>query len=235
MAGAFRFFVDTTRAQEIKIGVEKVSQNVQDFRPFWTTYFAGAFYADLQDNFRREGGLVGGWASLSPRYAAWKTAHAPGRGILELTGVMREALSAPTADYAVFDAQPRSVRIGVTGAVADRLRAHQEGLGHLPTRTVLFVDNIPRYQMLMKQWALDQIQRDVPSVSTTTVAAPAVPTIDPYRRDAMFARMTRASARQAGIIGYRTTSFTDLIAGKSSTSLSNLSPQSQAIIAKYRP
>jgi hypothetical protein len=209
-----RLFVDTSRAEAIKIGFAKVSDTVQDFRPFWTTYFAGAFYADLQENFRREGGLVGGWAALSPRYAAWKAAHAPGRGILELTGVMREALSAPTADYAVFDAQPRSVRVGVSGPVADRLRAHQEGLGRLPTRTVLFVDNILKYQLLMKQWALEQIQREVPTVATTTMVAPATPTIDPYRRDAMFARMTRANAAAAGLSNFRTTSWADLIAPK---------------------
>jgi len=54
---------------------------------------------DVDLAFRTEGKIFGGWAPLSPEYAAWKAQRYPGRGILERTGKMRKSFRSTVTSH----------------------------------------------------------------------------------------------------------------------------------------
>ena len=91
------------------------AERLKNWRPFWVQRFAPKYLEQVQQNFATEGGLVGGWPGLSPRYAAWKARHFPGTKILERTRRLRESL-APSAISGnrdlVLQVGPRDLRIG---------------------------------------------------------------------------------------------------------------------------
>lgn len=79
----------------------------------------------------------GGWAALSPRYAAWKSRRYPGRKILERTGKLKKSLTDKNAEGHVFVSSRTAMSIGT--AVRSRSGfpypvAHQKGGRHLPKR-----------------------------------------------------------------------------------------------------
>jgi Phage virion morphogenesis family len=59
-----------------------IDDRVSDMRPVWDV-LADRFAALESRQFATEGAFgSGGWAALSPRYAAWKATHYPGQTIL---------------------------------------------------------------------------------------------------------------------------------------------------------
>lgn len=59
-------------------------------------YLQNFFAGEVFDS---RGGIIGeSWKSLSPKYAAWKSKHYPGKGILEATGKMRRSFKSEYGD-----------------------------------------------------------------------------------------------------------------------------------------
>lgn len=89
------------------------------------------YVTELWDNFKTQGRSVGGWAKLSPGYAAWKRQHYPGRPILVLTGRMRKA--ATTKEDAYFRKDHTSTEITL-GLKMQKGAWHQKGTKRMPAR-----------------------------------------------------------------------------------------------------
>lgn len=84
----------------------------------------------VAQQFATEGRRAGGWPPLSPRYAAWKAAHYPGRPILVLTGQMKRA----ALDTRALQVTPRRLTYQIDDPKA---LYHQVGAGRLPVRRVV--------------------------------------------------------------------------------------------------
>lgn len=82
--------------------------------------------------FATRGGSVGGWAPLSPPYAAWKGTHYPARPLLIRTGEMQQALTRPNNPDFIYDRRDTSVTLGAKDGVSAH---HQDGDG-VPQRTI---------------------------------------------------------------------------------------------------
>src|SRR4051812_24138664 len=78
--------------ERLQLTLKNVTMRLDDFRRFWTDFFAPQFFADIQKNFELEGKLVGGWRALSPGYAAWKLRHYGPKPILVRTGALKASL-----------------------------------------------------------------------------------------------------------------------------------------------
>lgn len=100
-----------------------------DASPAWEV-IANSFQLAERKQFRSEGAYgSGGWAPLSPRYARWKAARAPGAPILELTGDLRRSLT--ERPFGVEVIQPRYAVFGSDVAYG---LFHQRGGSSLPRR-----------------------------------------------------------------------------------------------------
>lgn len=118
-----------------------------DFRPFWPSVVR-LFRAWMRDQFASEGGWGGHpWAPLSPAYAAWKAVHHPGRGILVLSGTMRNRATAPVVTVAPLD-----LMLTVKSEYAGY---HQAGTRYMPARP-LIPDTIPAAAMYEVEQAADR-------------------------------------------------------------------------------
>lgn len=144
----FTFQLDTDR---IDVVLERFGNRVQDFTTFWTDYLAPKFYADVQSNFEREGGAVGGWPALSARYAAWKASHYPGKKILQRQGKLLASLSGIRKPFGIFVPGKQTLLIGTR-----RTPWHQTGGSHLPKRRFLFLpyNASQTYGRLLHQFAV---------------------------------------------------------------------------------
>jgi phage gpG-like protein len=109
--------------------IRRVGENVEDLRPAYDA-IADLVVAENRRNFDTEGGHAsGGWAPLSPKYAAWKARHYPGKPILELTGDLRDDLTERPMGVEVIE--PQTIRLGSTLRYGGY---HQAGSGILPRR-----------------------------------------------------------------------------------------------------
>jgi phage gpG-like protein len=73
----------------------------------------------------------GGWAPLSPQYAAWKARHYPGKGTLELSGDLRDSLTKRPFGIDVVKSDGMVIGTGVPYAPF-----HQKGTDTMPARPV---------------------------------------------------------------------------------------------------
>ena len=90
--------------------------------------------AEAADNiFASEG--RGAWPQLSEAYARWKAKNYPGKGILELTGAYRTAVTQIGSAYNVLETTDNSLTYGVSGL--DYPVFHESGTNRLPARPVL--------------------------------------------------------------------------------------------------
>jgi len=122
----------------VEVKLARFQQYLHDLRDFWRYYFAPAFYRQLERNYETEGSMVGGWAPLSPRYLAWKSRVAPGRGILQFTGRLQQSLTWNATEPGaggIFIAERAYVVLGTSVPYA---QYHQLGGARLPRRSVLF-------------------------------------------------------------------------------------------------
>lgn len=123
----FEFFGEV----QVNRTLERVALAAEDARPAWEA-IANRFVAVERRHFRAEGGdkgSTGKWAPLSPRYAAWKARHYPGKPILERSGELLRSLTVRPLDVEVI--LPDRMVIG--SAVAHG-RYHQAGGPNLPRR-----------------------------------------------------------------------------------------------------
>lgn len=88
----------------------------------------------------------GGWAPLSPPYAAWKATQRPGAKILVFDGDLRRSLT-EQPDYEVIEPHYMAV-----GSNVEHGRYHQHGTDNMPARPpVDLTDNWKREAMRVLQ------------------------------------------------------------------------------------
>jgi hypothetical protein len=85
------------------------------------------------ENFALGGLPSGGWAPLSPKYAAWKATHIPGASPMVQTGELFRSLTNLNNSAEVIT--PTSATFGTSIKYAP---FHQYGTRKMPARTILF-------------------------------------------------------------------------------------------------
>jgi len=119
----------------VRARLQLISDALRDLRPLGDV-FHQIFIEFIQRHFDSEGGYAGTpWAPLSPRYAAWKSAHYPGQPILRMRGTLYGSLTSRGAG-SVVKISARAMEFGTTVPYA---RAHQVGdpARNLPARVVV--------------------------------------------------------------------------------------------------
>ena len=121
----FSFYGDT----QLDRTLARIQERPQDARELWET-LADRFRAIEARQFKSQGRYgSGGWAPLSPRYAAWKAKHYPGKGILVRTGALERSLTQRPFCVEVIEAQNMAVGSNVSYG-----KYHQNGEGRNPQR-----------------------------------------------------------------------------------------------------
>lgn len=127
--GGYRISFDFHGDQQLDRTLARFSDRAQDATPAWDR-MADSFEQLNRRQFQASGRAAsGGWAPLSPAYAAWKSRHYPGRPILVRTGELRESLT--RRPFGVEVIRPGSMEIGTAVPYA---RFHQQGGPGLPRR-----------------------------------------------------------------------------------------------------
>lgn len=128
--GGFRFTFSVEGETQIDRTLTRFADNIGDARPVWDK-LAGRFARLERRQFAGEGTYSGGWAPLSPAYAAWKARHYPGKPILERTGRLVRSLT--QRPFGVEDIHPSYMRLGTDVPYA---KYHQRGVpaNNLPRR-----------------------------------------------------------------------------------------------------
>lgn len=135
MDAPLRLTISLPGLPSLTTALSRYRTDIADWRPFWTQYFAPAFYQNVLQDFVLEGGGSGqSWAPLSTAYAIWKSRQFPGRGILVRSGVLKASLMGPDAPAAVFRATDTSLELGTSVPYGIY---HQMGTSRMPQRPPL--------------------------------------------------------------------------------------------------
>lgn len=127
----FRLTFDFYGDVQIDRTLARVGANVEDATEAWEQ-IADRFARFESRQFASEGRAgSGGWAPLSPRYAAWKAKRFPGQPIMVATGELRASLT--ERPFGVEAIRPQSMAIG---SGVDYGAFHQKGDG-VPQRRVV--------------------------------------------------------------------------------------------------
>lgn len=125
----------------LTVGLSRLRTGIADWTPFWRDEFAPFFYRYVQQDFVLEGGGSGAsWAELSPKYAAWKQRHFPGRGILVREGALKASLAGVEAVGAIFRPTATALEIGTSVPYAIYHQAPRPG-SRLPQRPPMRVND----------------------------------------------------------------------------------------------
>lgn len=120
----FDFYGD----QQVDRTLERFQLGAEDATPAWEK-MAERFLRLEKRQFATEGAYAsGGWAPLSPRYAAWKAVHYPGKPILRRTDDLWRSL---TVGPAIRYIAPHQM---ILGSDVDYGAYHQRGGPNLPRR-----------------------------------------------------------------------------------------------------
>lgn len=142
----FDFYGDT----QLDRTLADLEENVEDARPVWDAIADSLVRAERRQ-FATEGGYAsGGWAPLSPNYAAWKARHYPGKKILHREGDLEGSLTRRPLGIEVIEPS-----FAVLGSDVEHGKYHQGGLGRNPQRRPV---ELPA--SLRREWA-KKIQRFV--------------------------------------------------------------------------
>lgn len=130
-----RLIFDFWGETEMQRTLHRWSDTLNDMRPAWNA-IADRFARLEEAQFRTEGRRAsGGWAPLSPRYAAWKAKRYPGRRILERTGDLQRSLTVRPFGVEVIERKFMAI-----GSDIDYGAYHQWGTRHMPRRRPVEVD-----------------------------------------------------------------------------------------------
>lgn len=148
---ALVFGVDDTR---VELALNRTAEKLKDFRRFWRDFYAPQWFSDILRNFRSQGGLVGGWRSLSPAYAAWKRSQVGNKPILVFTGAMQ----------ASFNIGDRNNVLKVTntyvtlGSRLARVAVHDKGSGRVPQRRIFYTGPARVYKPLLDEFVAEEMR-----------------------------------------------------------------------------
>jgi phage gpG-like protein len=121
----FAFYGDV----QLERTIDRTLDALDDASPAWEV-IATSFQRAERRQFATEGAYAsGGWAPLSPKYAAWKERHYPGQPILVLTGDLKRSLT--ERPFGIEVIEPQRMRIG---SDVEHGAYHQGGGGNLPRR-----------------------------------------------------------------------------------------------------
>lgn len=127
----FKFTFQVSGEKQVAVMLGALKGAVSNLEPVWSDIRAD-FLQGEQEQFDSQGGSgSGGWAALSPPYAAWKTMKAPGAPILVLSGALRASLTQDSDSMAVYRPQRLGLEIGSRVPYA---RYHQTGTSRMPSR-----------------------------------------------------------------------------------------------------
>jgi phage gpG-like protein len=131
----FEFFGE----EQVNRTIMRTVDAADDATPAWEV-LAKSFQLAQRKQFRSEGLYgSGGWAPLSPRYAAWKARHYPGAPILVRTGDLRDSLT-----QRPFGVEVIEPRYAVFGSDVDYGLFHQQGDGVPRRRPVELPESLRR-------------------------------------------------------------------------------------------
>lgn len=140
----FEFFGD----EQVNRTILRTIDAAEDARPAWEV-LAGSFQTAQRRQFRSEGTYgSGGWAPLSPRYAAWKARNYPGAPILVRTGDLRASLT--ERPFGVEVIEPR---FAIFGSDVRYGLFHQQGDGVPRRRPVELPESLRRrWVKVLQRW-----------------------------------------------------------------------------------
>lgn len=115
----------------LQLLLDRFSENIANPAPMFDA-MADVFADTQRRSFDSSGATYGGWAPLSPAYAAWKDAHYPGQPILTLTGELRASLAERPLGVEHIDNQRM-----VLGTAIEYARYHQDGTSTMPARPII--------------------------------------------------------------------------------------------------
>lgn len=138
--------------------LEAIDERIVDMRPAWEALQA-RFLRVERRQFESQGRYSGGWAPLSPRYAAWKARHYPGKTILRRTDDLFRSL---TEGPEVAVLEPGYM---VLGTAVEYAEYHQQGAGRLPRRRPVELSDYER-----REW-VKVVQSFIRTGSVTGVRA----------------------------------------------------------------
>lgn len=122
---SFDFYGDV----QLERTLDRFAEHTEDATPAWEA-IANRFAHVERRQFATEGKHgSGGWAPLSPKYAAWKARHYPGKPILQREGDLVRSLT--RRPFGIERIEPQQAWLGSDvpyGAY------HQNGAGRLPRR-----------------------------------------------------------------------------------------------------
>lgn len=78
--------------EQVARTLDRLADRAEDLTPAWEVLRQRFLRVELRQ-FASEGRYSGGWAPLSPRYAAWKARHYPGKTILRRTDELWRSLT----------------------------------------------------------------------------------------------------------------------------------------------
>lgn len=147
--------VEVPGGERISVAFSRFADKVSDFSDFWKTRFAPQFFADVTENFETEGQPVGGWAPLSPGYAAWKAKKVGDQPILVRTGRLKDAFNPAGSPDQVLEVTADTVMMGTRLPYA---AAHHFGnpAANLPQRRILWLRSSEVYGKLAQRWVGEQ-------------------------------------------------------------------------------
>jgi phage gpG-like protein len=138
-ARGIRFTMSVPGAKKVDVALARFAEGISDFIPFWRDHVAPLFFDRAQRNFETQGGFAGGWAPLSPAYAAWKAQHYGSKPILQREGSLVQSLTWNNGQVgpkgiARFEKTRAELGTSVTYALA-----HQDPRAgsHLPKRQII--------------------------------------------------------------------------------------------------
>ena len=154
MAEPFVLQFDVLGDKQIQRGFSRFADDVKDLREAFGE-IAKDFKEVEEKQFSSEGGYgSGGWAPLSPAYAARKG----GQHIMVRSGTLRDSLEGKTP-YTIEDIQPLELRLG---SKVNYAIYHQKGTRKMPARPLIQLTDADktRWHKLIHKWLVKQMKRE---------------------------------------------------------------------------
>ncbi|HAF44997.1 MAG TPA: hypothetical protein DCK83_08695 [Gallionellaceae bacterium] len=131
----------------------RLSRGLADRTDLFERHLEPDLYRTLSSEFQSEGSRAGGWAPLSPAYAARKAQEWPGRPILQRRRVLMRTLTVKGEPGQIRRLTTESMTLGTSHKAA---RFHQEGTRHMPARPPIALSRVDeeRWLDLTREWVL---------------------------------------------------------------------------------
>jgi len=161
---AFELTFEVMGDVQLQRSFSRFTEDIKDFTPALEDIYQD-FLEGERKQFESEGNTgSGGWAPLSPAYAAWKAQNFPGAPIMVRTGLLKESLLGNNP-WSVKDIQPLGATFGTRIPYA---AYHQTGTRKMPARPLvqLTEDQKTRWTKIIHRWLVEKVKQDVGDMAT---------------------------------------------------------------------